>query len=102
MSHNLARDEFKKNSVTFKNFNAITEDGGDDVFGNEYLKKEYDNLDLAYQTVLNYKKDARKITISALQMLENIKDDGIPRDDEFRKILDGLEKQIARLRSKSE
>ena len=102
MSHNLARDEFKKNSVTFKNFNAITEDGGDDVFGNEYLKKEYDNLDLAYQTVLNYKKDARKITITALQMLENIKDDGIPRDDEFRKILDGLEKQIARLRSKSE
>ena len=102
ISNGIARAEFKKNSITFKNFNAITKDGSEDAFGTEYLKKEYDNLDLSYQTVLNYRKDAKNIAISALKMLEKIKDDGIPRDnDEFRKTLDGLEKQISRLRSKS-
>ena len=101
MSNSIARDEFKKNSVTFKNFHVITKDSGENAFGNDYVKKEYDNLDLSYQTVLNAKKDAKKIAVGALKMLEKIKDDKIPRNDEFKKILDSLEKQISRLRYKS-
>ena len=100
MSNSIARDEFKKNSVTFENFHTITKDDEKNAFRNDYVKKEYDNLDLAYQTVLNYRKDPKKIALSALKMLENIKSSKIPRNDEFKKILDDLEKQILRLRSK--
>lgn len=101
ISTNVARDEFKNNSATFKNFNTITKDGGDDVFGNDYVKKEFDNLDTSYQTVVNAKKDAEKIATNALKLLEKINDYKIPRNDEFREILNSLEKQIRRLRSKS-
>ena len=101
ISDNVARDEFKNNSVTFEKFNTITKNGGDNAFETNYIKKEFDNLDVSYQTVLNAKKDAEKIVTNALKMLEEIKDYKIPRNDEFKKILDRLEKQISRLRSKS-
>ena len=101
ISNSVARAEFKKNSTTYENFNTITRNGDENAFGNDYVKKEFDNLDISYQTVLNAKKDARKIAINALKILEKINDDKIPKNDEFRKILDDLEKQISRLRSKS-
>ena len=102
MSNSTAKDEFEKNSITFKNFNEITKSGGANAFGNEYVTNEYDNLDLAYQTVSNSKKDARKIATGALKMLEKISADRIPKNnDKFKKILDDLEKQISRIRSKS-
>ena len=101
ISNSVAREEFKKNSATFKNFNTITKDGGKNAFGNDYVKKEFDNLDISYQTVLNAKKDAEKIAANALTMLEKIKDGKIPRTDKFKKILTNIEKQILRLRTKS-
>ena len=64
-------------------------------------KRSLITLTVSYQTVLNAKKDAEKIATNALKMLEEIKDYKIPRNDEFKKILDRLEKQISRLRSKS-
>ena len=71
------------------------------AFGNNYVKKEFDNLDTSYQTVVNAKKDAEKIAANALKLLEKISDYKIPRNDEFREILNSLEKQIRRLRYKS-
>ena len=100
MSNSVARDEFKENSYTFKNFNELTRGDGKNAFSNECLKKEYENLEFPYQVVQNYKKDPKKIASSALNMLKKIDEGKIPRTEEFKEIIHGLEKQINRLKSK--
>jgi len=95
-----SRNEFVKNSDTFKNFNAITKSGNE--FDNGTLKSEYDNLDASYEVILNAKKDAKKLVEKALVILQSIKEDRIPKNNkEFKEVLANVEKVVSSLKSKS-
>ena len=55
LSHQQARDEFKANSPTFKNFPKNA-----NAFSNDAVEEEYNNVDFAIETVRSSQKDAKK------------------------------------------
>ena len=95
MLNHQARAEFAVNSVTFTDFPK-----GRNPFDRSAINAEFDNVELAYETVSSAKKDAKKIAERALVILQGIKPEGIPKNNAaFKDTLQRLADEMDRLRS---
>ena len=89
------REEFTANSVTFGDFHR-----GANLLDKDAISAEFDNVELAYETVSSSKKDAKKVAERALVILQGIKLENIPKNnDSFKGTLQQLADTINRLRS---
>ena len=92
-----ARDEFKKNSVTFTDYPRRRNE-----FETSDLNAEFDNLDISAVTASSAKKDAKKLAKDALKTLQRITNDKIPKNNEdFKNTLEDLAQIIDKLKERS-
>ena len=92
-----ARDEFKKNSVTFTDYPRRRNE-----FETSDLNAEFDNLDISATTASSAKKDAKKLAKDALKTLQRITNDKIPKNNEdFKNTLEDLAQIIYKLKERS-
>ena len=95
LSHQQARNEFESNSPTFRNFPKRTYQFDDDA-----IEKEFDNVDVATETVRSSRKDAKKLAEDALKTLQRITNDRIPKNNaNFKDTLRQLADEINKLKS---
>lgn len=89
------RSEFAANSVTFNNFRKDT-----NPLDRDAINAEFDNVELAYETVSSSKKDAKRVAERALVILQGIKLENIPKNNgAFKNTLQQLAETVGRLRS---
>lgn len=97
MRDHQGREEFTTNSVTFGNFHR-----GMNPLDKDAINAEFDNVELAYETVSSSKKDAKKVAARALVILQGINLENIPKNnDAFKSTLQQLADTIDRLKSRA-
>jgi len=90
-----ARKELLENSPTYNNF------GKGNPFEVSRLEEEFENLDLAYGFVTKLRLDPKKLAQQALQKLELIDSERIPKKNpEFSSILEKIEKKVDHIKKK--